>query len=552
MIKPGAVFWVLRNIKKRLPALVGMTVVHLGQTLFSVAFALGIQDVIDSAAAGDASAFNRACWSLASIILGVVVCLTAYRYLRERLNAELDRDWKRKLLHGLLRGEYEAVSAYHSGALIHCMNDDVRAVDDGLVNMLPNAAAMVVRLVAVAAVLLALTPGFALAVMPVGAVMILATGFVRRRTKTLNKQISKANGTVSGFLQETLENLLMVQALDIADEMEHRADGLLEKRFDLQRKRRRIGLLSHTAARVVLQTIGFVTLVWCAAQLFYGRMTFGMLMTVTQLVGQLQLPFVNLSSIIPQYLAMTASAERLMELEKICGTEETEPADISNLYRDMKCLRMENLCFSYDREIVLRDGTFCIPKNTFTVITGSSGAGKSTLLKLMLGVLRPETGCMFVEHAGGKTLLDRSTRRMFAYVPQGNMLLSGTLRENLTVTRPNATEEELRQAIYVSAMDEYVNQLPDGLDTVLGENGTGLSEGQAQRLAIGRAVLSQAPILLLDESTSALDEETEYKVLQRICQLSNRTCIAVTHRQAARELADMELQISEMEIQIKN
>ena len=199
----------------------------------------------------------------------------------------------------------------------------------------------------------------------------------------------------------------------------------------------------------------------------------------------------------------------------------------------------------------LQDVTLEVNPGEIFGIIGLSGAGKSTLLKIMLGIFHPETGGVFAECEGRKTVLDRSTRRLFAYVPQGNLLLNGTLRENLTVSRPNATDEELQQAVYVSAMDEYVSTLPDGLDTVLGENGAGLSEGQAQRLAIGRAVLSQAPVLLLDESTSALDEETERMVLQRICQLCDRTCIAVTHRAAARELADLELNISEMEIQTK-
>ena len=177
------------------------------------------------------------------------------------------------------------------------------------------------------------------------------------------------------------------------------------------------------------------------------------------------------------------------------------------------------------------------------MITGPSGIGKSTLLKLLLGVFRPEAGGLYLRTGGEILTLDRSTRQLFAYVPQGNLLLSGTLRENLTIVKPDASEAEIHRAVHVSAMDEYLPQLPQGLDTVLGESGAGLSEGQAQRLASARAVLGGAPILLLDECTSALDAETENTVLQRLRQLPGRTCIAVTHRPAAIALCDWQLQM---------
>jgi len=185
-----------------------------------------------------------------------------------------------------------------------------------------------------------------------------------------------------------------------------------------------------------------------------------------------------------------------------------------------------------------------LPKGSFAVITGQSGIGKSTLLKLLLGIFRPQKGSLYLHTENEKIPVDRRTRRLFSYVPQGNLLFSGTLRENLTLVRPEATEEELNLAIYASAVDEFLPQLPQGLDTVLGESGAGLSEGQGQRLAIARAVLEGAPVLLLDECTSALDEVTEQKVLRRLRALPNRTCIMVTHRPAAIELCNWRLEVS--------
>ena len=248
---------------------------------------------------------------------------------------------------------------------------------------------------------------------------------------------------------------------------------------------------------------------------------------------------------------MVASAERLMELEAIQGEPAAQGEDPQRLYDRLTAIEAEGLRFSYDRDVILDGASFTLPKGAFAVITGPSGIGKSTLLKLLLGIFRPDSGGLALRCGEEKVPLDRSTRRLFAYVPQGNLLLSGTLRENLTIVRPEATEAEISTALYVSAMEEYLPQLPLGLDTVLGESGAGLSEGQAQRLAIGRAVLGGAPVLLLDECTSALDAETERKVLERIKALPGRTAIAVTHRTAAMDIADWHLEAENGKIYAK-
>ena len=543
------IFWILKRVRRRIPALLLMTATHVGQAILGVSFALGSRGVIDSAISGSEEAFWQACLVQGAIILGILICLTLFRHLKERINADLDRDWKKDLLHGLLHGEYEAVAAFHSGELINRLNNDVRTVDDCLVGTIPNVAAMITNLIAAMAVLVALEPRFSLVIIASGIFVVLATSMMRKRLKGLHKQVSESDGKVSGFLQETLEKLLMVQAMDVSAEMERRAGVLLDHRYEFQRKRKNVSLFANTSVSILSYGAGFAALGWCSFGLLNGTMTFGSLTAVTQLVGQLQGPFVNLSGVIPQYIGMVAAAERLMELESLSGCEESAQTSASDLYQEMTSLCAEELSFSYGRDKILTCASFSLPKGAFAVITGPSGVGKSTLLKLMLGIFHPTGGELYLEHKCGKIILDRKTRRLFAYVPQGNLLLSGTLRENLMITRPDATEEEIRQAVYVSGMDEYLPQLPHGLDTVIGEGGAGLSEGQAQRLAIARAVLSGAPILLLDEITSALDSETEQLVLRRIRELPDRTCIAVTHRPAILELADWKLDVSEHGIQ---
>ena len=551
MNKSSSLIWLMKRVRRRVPALILLILVNVASAVMGVIFALGSRNVIDTAVSGNGLLFRNACLQQGTIILGILLLTMVSRHLHDRLIADLDRDWKRDILHGLLHGDYASVSAYHSGDLINRLNNDVRVVDDGLVGALPRLVSMVARLISAMVALVSMTPWFALIMLAGGGTVIIVTGFLRRRLKGMHKKVSEKDGIVSAFLQETLEKLLMVQAMDVSSEMERRADVLMEERYETQRKRKNVSLFANISVSFMSHGASFAALVWCSAGLIAGNMTFGALTAITQLVSQLQAPFTGLSAAIPQYIAMTASAERLAELEQIQGEPEPAGESGADLYNAMEAICGENLSFSYDRDMVLRGASFSLPKGSFAAIMGPSGIGKSTLLKLLLGIFHIDNGTLYVDCGERRVAIDRSTRRLFAYVPQGNLILSGTVRDNLLIVRPDATEEEIVKAVHISAMDSFLNQLPMGLDTVLGESGAGLSEGQMQRLAIARAILSGAPILLLDESTSALDEETERTVLERIFTMTECTCIAVTHRPAFTRICDRILRIHDGKIDVE-
>lgn len=541
-------FWILKHIKNRIPALLLMTAAYIANAVLGVAFALGSRDVIDCAISGDTPMFIRACVVQGCIILGLLLSLVLSNYLREKLRAQLDRDWKKEIFHHLLQADYAAVSNYHSGELINRLNNDVQAVNDGLLSALPNLTSMSTKLVAAVIALLAMEPILTLILMSAGCILILFTGYMRRRLKNLQKRVSEEDGKVSSLLQESLEKLLMVQALDVSEQIELRSSNAMHHRYVAHRHRKNATLLANTCLNIMYYCAGFAALVWCSLGLLNGTVSFGSLTAVTQLVSQLQTPFVYISGIFPQYIAMIASAERLMELENLDSQPREAFDNPNHVYQEITGICAKDLTFSYDRDLILKNAALHIPKGSFTVITGHSGIGKSTLLKLLLGIFRPDSGQLSFTGANPDIPISRGTRQMFAYVPQGNLLLSGTLRDNLLITRPDATESEIAQAIHISAMDEYLPLLPHGLDTMLGEGGAGLSEGQSQRLAIARAILSGAPIILLDESTSALDAETERLVLTRIRAMHNKTCIAVTHRPAAIELCNWKVEIRDKQL----
>lgn len=543
-MKQRPIFWLIKKMRRHLPALMLMTLVHAGQAVLGVLFVLKTREVIDCAVDKAVQPFYSACLQQGMVIVGILVCLTLFRHLKEWMSAELDRNWKQELLHGLLHGEYTEVSKFHSGELLNRMNNDVRVVDEGILTILPSIVGLLTRLCAAAWVLFTLDFAFALMIACLGVFVIVVTGVFRGRLKELHKKVSEQDGIVLGFLQETIEKLLVVQAMDVSIEVEHRADLLLEKRVVMQHKRKNIALAANTGVSVMSYGAGFLALVWCAYKVLQGTMSLGTLTAVTQLVSQLRSPFVGLSGVYPKYISMIASAERLMELESIASEVPVAAKDLDNVYNEMKSISGHDLYFSYGRDDVLCGASFELNKDSFAVITGASGIGKSTLLKLLLGVYSPDGGQLTVNLDSETIKLDRSMRGLFAYVPQGNCLFSGTIRENLMLVKPDASEEEISMAVYVSAMDEFLGELDAGLDTFLGENGSGLSEGQAQRVAIARAIVGGAKILLLDECTSALDSQTERVVLERLKRLSDRTILAVTHRKAAIDLCDVQFEVS--------
>ena len=536
--------------RRYIPGLILLTLLEVARAYLGVEFAMVTRQVIDCAQGGSAEKLTRAALLLAAVVAGIMVLYASAQYLRGWLRATLDREWKTRLSHKLLHGDYATVSAYHSGELVNRLTSDVEAVNGGVIALIPNVAALLTRLVSAVWMMATMEPTFTLLAVACGLVVIGATGFFRQRLKTLHKQMQEANGKANGFVQEIMEKLLAVQAMSVEAETEAREKKILDSRWKLQMRQQRFSIMGTTGMYLACYLLEGAALVWCALRLMQGEISFGTLTAVVQLTGQLEGPILNFSGYIPQYVAMLASAERLMELEEISGVP-VQKRDVQTLFGADTCIEAEGLCFAYDDTVVFDSASFRLPLQGSAAITGNSGIGKSTLLKLLLGIHKPTSGRLLLRTGSEEIPLNAETRGLFAYVPQGNLLFSGTLRENLLLTAPDATEQDMETAAFVSCMDEYLPQLEHGFDTVLGESGAGLSEGQAQRVSIARAVLSGAPVLLLDEATSALDAVTEQRVLERLNALPGRVCIAITHRPAALALSDRQMVIADGKITVQ-
>lgn len=463
------------------------------------------------------------------------------RSLEIRIQGKLELKYRHRLIGQIMQKDYAHTAKYHSGELMNRLTGDVAVVSEGTTTILPELAALFTRLFGAISVLYVFDPAFTLVFVVGGLLLLLTTKFFRGRLKHLHKSMQEKDGVVRSFMQELLESLVVIKPFGAEHEMETKTAGLGQELYKAKVKKSTVSILANSGFSLTF-SIGYLyALVWGAFGLMAATVSFGTLTAVLQLVGQVQVPFTGLSGLIPKLYGVIASAERLIELENLPDEADRnkEGLHAAAVYSAMQKIRLEDVSFRYDRELVLNHTGLTIEKGDFAVIAGRSGIGKSTLIMLMLGIFAPVNGAIGIEMDTGRMIpVDKHTRRLFAYVPQNNLLLSGTIRENIAFINANAGDERIMAAADISCAAEFIYALPHGLNTVIGEKGLGLSQGQVQRLAIARAIACDAPILLLDEATSALDEATEKKLLHNIRQMTDKTCIIISHKKAAFDLCN--------------
>lgn len=538
--------WLYENSRKqRFPILA----LILSNAVFSgcgIVFALACRSVIDSATTGEKSALLLHGLGLFAIIATQLILRILCKTLEARIQGRLEMSFKTKLFGKILHRDYTHIMQYHSGELMNRLTGDIRVTSEGLTTLLPNFAGLVTKMVCALAVLYIFDPLFAVIFACGGLALLLTIRFFRGKLKDLHKKVQEKDGAVRSFLQEILENMLVVKTFGVETKMQTKAEGYGEGYYKAKIKKNAASILANSGVSFAFSTGYVYALLWSSFGLAAKTISFGTLTAILQLAAQVQTPLSGLSGLIPTAYSILASAERLMELENLPEEWEANKQDIQvqAVYEKMDSLFFQEVSFGYDRELIFCHADLNLKKGDFVIVSGSSGIGKSTLCKLLLGVLAPTVGVIGLSlRSGGQLPIDRHTRKLFAYVPQGNLLLSGTIRENILLVNPQATEDEMMTAIRVSCAAEFIFSLPDGLNTVIGEKGKGLSEGQIQRLAIARAIVSGQPILLLDEATSALDAATEEKLITNIRSLTGKTCILISHKKTALSVCDKEIRI---------
>ena len=560
-MKPKTNRWLLTVPGRKKWYIVLLTVLQGINGGIGVWYALLLRGVVDHAVAGDAQGFRRYALYMALLVAGQLLLHAVMRRAEESARSGIENVCKQRLLDHILHKEYASVAAVHSGEWMNRLTSDTVVVANGYVDILPGIVGMTVRLISALLLVIALDTRFAMILLPGGLVLLLLTYAFRKVMKRLHKNVQESDGRMRVFWQERIGNLPLIRSFSAEARTEAESAVLQEEHRAARLKRNAFSILCNIGFGAAMQGMYLFGICYCCYGIVSGTVTYGTLTAIMQLVGQMQGPFANLSGYLPRWYAMQASAERLMEIESY-PDEQTEPpleqAEVNRAYRDaVTGFGLCEVSFTYrppvetaeapQMPIVLQKLSLSIRRGETVAFTGQSGCGKSTVLKLLMGLYRPDSGTCVLYRNGAQEPLLPAWRRLFAYVPQGNGLMSGTIREVVAFGMPEAAGEEVRiwHALEIACADGFVREQENGLETRLGERGAGLSEGQLQRLAIARALFTDCPVLLLDEATSALDGETERALLDNLRRMTDKTVIFVTHRPAALAICDRVLRFTE-------
>ena len=431
----------------------------------------------------------------------------------------------------------------HSGDVTSRMAKDIDAVSETLAVQLPQVVVMTIQLVGAFLLMRWFDSRLAWALILITPLAIIIGKYISHRLKRITLSIREDESRIMARIQESVELNVVLRALQGERWMQDRVEELQDRQTANYIRRSRFMVFSRFALGCTFGLGYMLAFVWGAYGLRTGAITFGVMTSFLQLVGQIQQPILSLLGAFPSIIYSTASIDRLKEMEH---GEEKQPCDGEDITtRTLLGIRMDNVTFRYakgDRE-VMSNFSHDFRPGTKTAILGTTGAGKTTLFRLILNFIQPDSGEVTFYGNGFSHAADKSMRKNVVFVPQGNTLISGTIRNNLLMAKPDASDEELHTALHTSCAD-FVFDLPQGIDTVLSEHGGGLSEGQAQRIAIARGLLRPGAVFLLDEISSALDEDTERELFSRLfAARPSTTILLITHRKKVASLCDERLEI---------
>lgn len=535
--------WFFRQTKSYHSAFWGICLTGILRICAQLGFVWILKRLVDIATGRSDSSLYLSI-GLMVVILLCQLSFSALTYRqREIIRVKLGNHLRSVLFSSVMRSQWMGREKLHTGDTMNRLEEDVRVVGQLYCDQLPAIVMVGFQLLAASAFLYVLQPALLLILLFIMPVALVMSKLFFKITRRITGQIRQNDSEVQSHVQEHLQNRTLVLTMGQTELIENQLDTLQGEGLNLNLKRLSFNVRSRFFVQLGFMTGYSVAFIWGILGLMAGTVTYGMLTAFLQLVNQIQRPIVDLSQYLPHLIQSYTSIERLKELAVLPQEEQAEEHRLSGPVG----IRIENLTYSYpDAEnATLQQLSYDFEPCTSTAIVGETGAGKSTLMRLMLALLKPDAGSITLYDKEVSLPASVSTRCNFMYVPQGNSLISGTVRENLLLGNPEATDEEMTQALHLAAADFILERI-EGLDTPCSEKGAGLSEGQAQRIAIARALLQPGNILVLDESSSALDEETERQILHNLSQqstLDRKTIIWITHHAQVSQYMERCLQL---------
>ncbi len=546
-----ALEWVWRVAGKAKWWPVLQAVVCIFRSGIAIAYAYFLGSMVDAAASGGRKAFARDFQWFAVCNFLSIFLLFVSRYLSARSKNAMDRAFRLRVFSQLMHRDFGRISQTHTGEWMNRITSDTELITTAASQILPETVGALTNIVSALLVLAQIVPQLTFILLPGGLLMACVSLLLQERLKRFHKTVQHTDGKFRAFMQEQLYSLLVIHSFTQESASEAIAGQWMDQLNTVRLQRVHFSNLCNAALGGAMVTAQILGLGLCGLGILKGTVSYGMMSTVLYLVNRLESPLKNISGYISQYYGMLAGAERLMEIETYewdsPGAVVPQEEILRYYAQEFDSFGLEHVDFAYDTDEgkeVLQDFSLTVRKGEFVAFTGGSGCGKSTTLKVLLCLYPLRSGQIYRQDINGtRQMLDSGWRGLFAYVPQGNQLISGTIRETITFSNPAlmGQDEKLFRVLEIACADTFVRELPNGLDTVLGERGSGLSEGQMQRLSIARALLSGQPVLLLDECTSALDAATEEQLLKNLRGMIDRTVLIITHRKAALSFCDKQI-----------
>jgi len=510
-------------------AVINMSI-GLAQVGISLAFVEAMRQLTDIAVHNISGSLAIALAVIIALYIIDLILSITYTWTSAILGVKVQNMMQQKFFARILNSRWSGIGRFHSGDVLNRLFGDVSDIVRLMTEVVPNTLVIIVQFIASFCYLYIMDRSLAIIIICVTPVFLLLARFYLRRMRRIVRKIKDSNSALQAIIQESIQHKMVIKVLGQSAAMVTN----LDRRQRLLRAQTK-GRARFTVLSSIVRFTGFsgaylIALSWAIYELYDGIITIGMFMAFQQLIFRIQRPMESMTRLLPVFVNSLTSSERLIELEEL----EQEDIDNPTMFNEPMGIRFENVDYRYNEKsrLVLEQFSHDFKPGSFTAILGATGAGKTTLIRLMLSLINPTSGNVKAYSATKNHIATPNLRCNFSYVPQGNSLFSGTIRDNLRMSNPEATTEDMNKALRI-ALADFVFDLPDGLDTVCGESGGGLSEGQAQRISIARAIIHPCHVLLLDEATSALDIETERKVLENIkTHYADTTIIFVTHRLA--------------------
>lgn len=543
--------WMGSYAKPAIPFLIFSIIVNVIFAIIGIYNVTVSKSLIDSAISGDSDATIRWLVIMLSITLISMLSSPVTSFMSTHSSTKLTQNIQRKIYQHIQCSDWLEQSKFHSVSLLTRVTSDVSNISSAILGTIPSLVSLTVTLVGSFYTLISWAPSIALAAVFLGPFLILVGKYFSSKLKDLYKEAQEEDVKYRSFMQESIQNIMIVKTFCMEKINMHRLVEIQNNKYKIAMRNTKLSVMTSMSMSFCSSIAYFTIFTWGVLNIAKGVSTYGTFTGMLQLYSKVQAPFSSLASMIPGLISTIAAAERLMEIEAIPVekmADEKELDDIGSLEVALDSISskvsstfnkpnivFDNVSFAYKaNNNILNNINLTIDAGETIAFVGPSGEGKTTMIRLILSLINPTEGNVLLSEGGLVKNINRNYRELISYVPQGNTLFSGSIRDNLKYGNPYASDDEIKVALKNACALDFVNELEDGLDTMIGEKGVGISEGQAQRIAIARSFLRERPILILDEATSALDPETEVNVLKAVRALPTKpTCIIITHRPSA-------------------